>query len=186
MSFGFVSDQKCIIDAIYRSLHKRSGSLLFFAAASNFGANDQEMFPARHPSVISVRGTNTKGVFQDFNPPRDARDGVVFGTLGLEVPGASLSCNKGEVCKSGTSMATAVMVGLTGMLLGYVEGKHNKVGHETVRKKLRTRRGMLALLHTFAKDSLHDRYAYIAPWKLLDKDDELRWSLFEVALADVS
>src|SRR5437762_604440 len=108
MSFGYADEQQCISRAIRGALHERDDSILFFAAASNYGANDKEMFPASHDSVISIRGTNSNGDFEDFNPPRNQSGEAVFGTLGLDVPSAWLSDHEDEIYKSGTSIATAV------------------------------------------------------------------------------
>ncbi|KAJ5971397.1 subtilisin-like protein, partial [Penicillium vulpinum] len=85
MSFGFSDEQSCISDAIREALYRRRDSILFFAAASNDGANDREMFPARHDSVISIRGTNAYGDFEYFNPPKHENEAAVFGTLGVDV-----------------------------------------------------------------------------------------------------
>lgn len=85
MSFGFKEEQVCISRAIREVMYERDDSILLFAAASNYGANEQEMFPARYESVISVRGTTVNGDFEDFNPPRKNKE-KVFGTLGLDVP----------------------------------------------------------------------------------------------------
>ncbi|KAJ5208734.1 subtilisin-like protein [Penicillium cf. viridicatum] len=88
MSFGFADEQPCISDAIREAIYERKDSILFFAAASNYGANDREMFPAGHDSVISIRGTNANGDFEDFNPPKSQDEVAVFGTLGLDVSSA--------------------------------------------------------------------------------------------------
>lgn len=78
------------------------------------------MFPANHPQVISIRGTDDKGWLQRFNPPRNFAGFDCFMTLGLDVPGACLSKDGWEeVCKSGTSVSTPIAAGIAAMLLGY-------------------------------------------------------------------
>jgi hypothetical protein len=84
----------------------REDSILFFAAAANDGANKEEMFPANHDSVISIRAANSEGAFADFNPPRNPDEPVVYGTLGKDVPSAWLRGHSSEACKTGTSVAT--------------------------------------------------------------------------------
>ncbi|KAH0499592.1 hypothetical protein TgHK011_006773 [Trichoderma gracile] len=101
MSFGFADDHPCITRAIHEALSYRNGSILFFAAASNYGANENELFPARHESVFSIRATNSNGQFLDLNPPRSQHDGVVFGTLGLDVPSEPLRLLNNETSTSG-------------------------------------------------------------------------------------
>jgi len=158
----------------------------FFAAASNYGANDKEMFPARHDSVISIRGTNSNGYFEDFNPPRNQNEETVFGTLGLDVPSAWLSDHDDEVYKSGTSIATAIAAGIAGTLLGYANGKSKESTFQDVNKKLRTRQGMQVVFRALAYRTLKENYLYLAPWKLMGKSDEERWAIFVAALSDIS
>lgn len=183
MSFGYAEEQECISHAIRGALYERHDSILFFAAAANEGANYKEMFPARHDSVISIRGTNSAGKFEDFNPPRNKNEGVAFGTLGLDVPSAWLSDH--EVYRSGTSIATAVAAGIAGALLGYVNRKSKE---STVTKKLRTRQGMQAVFRSLASPTLNadERYLYLVPWALMDQSEEERWAIFVTALSDIS
>jgi subtilisin family serine protease len=186
MSFGYMEEQQCISRAIRRALYERDDSILFFAAASNYGANDKEMFPARHESVISIRGTNSNGNFEDFNPPRNQNEETVLGTLGLDVPSAWLSDHDDEVYKSGTSIAAAVAAGIAGALLGYVNGKSKESAFQDLNKKLRRRHGMQALFRALASPTLKERCLYLAPWKLMGHSDETRWAIVVAALSDIS
>ena len=185
MSFGYAEEQQCISRAIRRALCERDDSILFFAAASNYGANDKEMFPARHDSVISMRGTNSNGNFEDFNPPRNWNEETVFGTLGLDVPSAWLSDRDDQVYKSGTSIATAVAAGIAGTLLGYENCKSKEGAFQDVNKKLRTHQGMEAMFRTLAVRTQKEHYLYLAPWKLMGKSDEERQAIFVAALSDI-
>ena len=185
MSFGYAEEQSCISRAIRRAIHERDNSILFLAAASNFGANDKEMFPARHHSVISVRGTNANGDFEDFNPSKGQNEQTAFGTLGLEVPGAWLSDFDGDVYKSGCSVATAIAAGIVGMLLEYVNRKSDENGFQDVMKKIRTREGMEAMFRALASRTLKESYLYLTPWKLESKTDTQRSALFMTALSDI-
>jgi hypothetical protein len=180
MSFGFEEEQLCIRKAIYEALYSREGSILFFAAASNYGANERQMFPARHESVISIRATNANGDFLDLNPPRDQNEGVVFGTLGLDVPSASLRDDGRETYKSGTSVATAVAVGMAGVLLGYASRASRDAAFQ-VDKKLRTHQGMRALFRALARSTQSEQHLYLAPWILEGESDEVRRSIIVAA-----
>ena len=186
MSFGYAEEQQCISRAIRGALYERDDSILFIAAASNYGANDKEMFPARHDSVISIRGTNSNGKFEHFNPPRTQNEETAFGTLGLDVPSAWLSDHDDEVYKSGTSIATAVAAGIAGVLLGYVSGKLKEGAIQDVDKKLRTRQGMQAMFKALTLQREEERYLYFAPWKLMGISDEIRCAIFVAALSNIS
>ncbi|RJE23882.1 hypothetical protein PHISCL_03794 [Aspergillus sclerotialis] len=187
MSFGYAEEQPSISRAIREAMYERDDRIIFFAAASNYGANEKEMFPARHESVISMRGTNAKGDFEDFNPPRNCNEEtIVFGTLGLDVPSAWLSEIDNEVYKSGTSIATVVGAGIAGALLGYAITKsENGALGQMVSRKLRTRQGMLSLFRALASPTLKDHYLYLTPWKLMGKADDVRWAIFVAALCDI-
>ncbi|KAJ9152004.1 thermostable alkaline protease precursor protein [Pleurostoma richardsiae] len=185
MSFGFEEAKLPIKKAIHRVLNERDDGVLLFAAASNSGANAREMFPARHESVISIRATNARQDFADFNPPRAEHDGIVFGTLGLNVPSASLGDQSGEEFKSGTSVATAVAVGIAGVALEYVFRRPNMPGFEVLKGKLGTRNGMMAMFKAMATRTMNEGYYYVAPWRLEGGSDDERWALFVAALRDV-
>ncbi|KAL7808609.1 subtilisin-like protein [Trichoderma gracile] len=181
MSFGFADDHPCITRAIHEALSYRNGSILFFAAASNYGANENELFPARHESVFSIRATNSNGQFLDLNPPRSQHDGVVFGTLGLDVPSEPLV--SGEIqYKTGTSVATAIAASIAGALLEFALGDSQRQDFEDVYSRLRTRKGMQALFQHLAVASHHERYLYLAPWTLWRQTDSARWSTFVAAV----
>ena len=125
MSFGFdrempVGGKFVISNAISDALRARDQRVLFFAAAANEGGNQPEMFPANHPHVIAIRGTDDKGWLQRFNPPKGFTGLNCFMTLGQDVPGAGLSRDGGiEIFKSGTSVSTPIAAGIAGILLSY-------------------------------------------------------------------
>lgn len=125
MSFGFEEDScvegmPVISNAISDALQARNQRIIFFAAAANEGGNQAEMFPASHPQVISVRGTDDKGWSQPFNPPRGNENSRCIMTLGLDVPAAGLNRDGGgEVLKSGTSVSTPIAAGIAAMALAY-------------------------------------------------------------------
>lgn len=106
-------------------MYERSSSILFFAAAFNYGTNHQEMFPARHESVFLIRAINTNGCFAEFNPPKSDHDGTVFGTCGIDVPFSGISDSGMDMLKSVTSIATAVAAGIEASLLGFAKGMEN-------------------------------------------------------------
>ncbi|PFH61507.1 hypothetical protein XA68_17164 [Ophiocordyceps unilateralis] len=187
MSFGYTDDQQSISNAIHHAVSARNDSILFFAAAANTGANERELFPARHECVISIRGTNKNGHFLDFNPPRNPREGAAFGTLGLQVPCAPLSPESEYVYQTGTSIAAAIAAGIAGMLLGYVTDQTSKSDYQSVRRQLKRRVGMLAMFERIAKPSFNGGgYLYVAPWDLRGITDEKRWAMFQDTASRVS
>lgn len=161
MSFGYTQDHKSISAAMHRVMYERNSSILFFAAASKCEANEQEMFPARHKSVLSIRATNTNGCFAGFNPPKSKHDGTALGTLGVNVPCSGMRDSGMDVLKSGTSIATAVAAGTAASLLGYVKGMG--MGDE-----IRKRRGIEAVFRNLAAITLEDHCLYLVPWRLTD------------------
>ncbi|KAL6823407.1 hypothetical protein V8C40DRAFT_248013 [Trichoderma camerunense] len=181
MSFGHIRDHKPISRAIYNAIKDKA--ILFFAAAANFGANERELFPARHECVISIRGTNSNGQFQDFNPPRNSREGKVFGTLGLEVPSVALTNASEAAFMTGTSVATAIAAGIAGMLLEYVGGKSDTSAYHIVKDFLHTREGMLDMFEEMGTTPHDDGRIYVAPWSLFRYDDESRWAMFQAVAA---
>ena len=110
LAFGFPEKQDDIAQVIEQHSH-----MLFFGAASNHGANYGVMFPASHDAVICIRATDSNGVYQLFNPPKDIDEREVFGTLGVDVPAASLG--DFPVLRSGTSVATAIAAGIAATLV---------------------------------------------------------------------
>ncbi|KAL7965773.1 peptidase S8/S53 domain-containing protein [Trichoderma sp. SZMC 28014] len=189
MSFGYTEEKQCISYAILDALNDHHGSKLFFAAASNSGSNQVEMFPARHDSVISIRATNADGQYESFNPPRSDNDTVTFGTLGLKVPGAWLSDHIGKKCQTGTSVATAIAAATAALLIGYINrievGASSEFILQNVKRKIRTYRGMLALFKALSTETLNQHSLYLTPWQLLDKSDDERWIKIAAAVADV-
>ncbi|KIW21359.1 hypothetical protein PV08_01939 [Exophiala spinifera] len=134
LSLGWEQEQRvdknrAISNAISEALAHCNQNLLIFAAASNRGGSKRELFPASHGSVFSIRGTNTKGKHEDFNPSLPSRGGEVFGALGLDVP----TENRGrsppyQTNRTGTSVATAVAAGLAAIILGYINIHDHKKG----------------------------------------------------------
>lgn len=184
MSFGFANEQPCISDAIRKAIYDRGGSVLLFAAASNYGANDREMFPARDDSVISIRGTNADGDFENYNPPKRDDESLVFGTLGLDVPSAWPNSD-GEEYKSGTSVATAIAAGIAGILLGYINS--HPIGKPFYNSKYRawTRQGILTIFRVLSVNTLNPGYLYLRVWDLIGKSEDVRWAKLGAALAEL-
>ncbi|KAJ5174596.1 subtilisin-like protein [Penicillium canariense] len=184
MSFGFADEQPCISGAIREAQYERKDAILFFAAASNYGANDREMFPARHDSVISIRGTNANGDFEDFNPPKHEDESAVFGTLGLDVPSA-WSNSDDEVYKSGTSIATAIAAGIAGCLLGYISSHPPERPFYNAKYRAWTRQGMHAIFRVLSSNTLKAGYLYLTVWDLIGKAEDVRWAKLGGALSEL-
>jgi hypothetical protein len=188
MSFGFpeevlVDGQRVISKAIEQAVGDRNYAILFFAAAANSGANQKEMFPANHDFVISIRGTNPDGVFEDFNPPPDRDGPAVFGTLGKVVPSAWLRSYDGEICKSGTSVATPIAAGIAAMVLGYATIELHKRNLPEKAKKLWTRHGMTAMFNKMSTCT-RERCFYVSPGEFFAKEESERWASMITAAAD--
>ncbi|KAJ5718316.1 hypothetical protein N7488_003962 [Penicillium malachiteum] len=184
MSLGFQDEQPCISNAIREVLFERKDSIIMLAAASNYGFNDGEMFPARHDSVISIRATNANGDFLSSNPPRNEHEDIEFGTLGLDVPSYWVNSDI-EVHKSGSSISTAITAGLTGSLLGYIRSKPDDETSQMVKERALTRRGMQAIFRILSQRIFKPGCLYLTPWKLMGKPEDVRWSKLVDALDEV-
>lgn len=88
MSFAFEADFEDttdLSDAIESVIRQRDDKVIFLAAAGNYGASQQEMFPARHKEVISIHAANSRSVFLETDPkPMGSAD--EFGTIGGDLP----------------------------------------------------------------------------------------------------
>ncbi|KAK2744437.1 hypothetical protein FQN55_006764 [Onygenales sp. PD_40] len=121
MSFGFAKDDEDIAAAIEEV--NRNHKVIFMASAGNSGKFQNEFFPARHKSVISMNATSCTGEFLASNPvPGDSDHHCVFGTFG-EIP-EHISKDLGhhlnnEVLQPGSSVATAFAAGMVATLFTY-------------------------------------------------------------------
>jgi subtilase family serine protease len=184
MSFGFSKEMPEISRAIRQAVLDTDDAILFFAAAGNDGGNGGEMFPANHPWVISIRGTDSQGYFLRFNPPRNRHETVVYGTLATDVPSAWLRDHPGEMHKSGTSVATAIAAGIAAILLGYISGKPPGTVDKLLEKRLRSRRGMLAIFEIMGKD-MGNGCSYLNPWNFFREEDTLCLWRIVIALSEL-
>jgi subtilisin family serine protease len=182
MSFGFPTEVQSIKDAIRMAEVIKKESIVFFAAAANEGANTQEMFPASMQSVISVRGTNSNGSFvSPYDPPPAPmnEDSRLYGTLGENVP---YDLANEHLCKSGCSLATPIMAGITALIMQYVAYKSTSFQDgEYIQKQIRTRRGVVQLFKEIAVNKGNQRY-YVAPWDLFEREEENRLSIIRTAI----
>lgn len=178
MSFGFSYEVVPINLAINKALSQRKG--LFFAAASNKGANLKEMFPARHPNVISIRGTNADGHFPDFNPGLGWTQSIGFGTLGVEVP-----LNSDFEPRSGTSVATVVAAAYAALLLCYARGRIQETSYKTVTERLLEKGHMELLFYALSQESMQKGLWHLKPWDgLQSTSDQDRWAKLVEATSD--
>jgi hypothetical protein len=178
MSFGFSQEIPEISVAIRTVELERKDRILFFAAASNSGANQHEMFPATHDSVISIRETNSLGAFVDTNPPADWDGPTVYGTLGKDVPAAWLHTHEGELSRSGTSVSTPIAAGIAAIILSYANLGFCEREHQLPSsvKRLWTRRGMLAMFNKISVN-MGNRCFFLSPWKFFsERDAQGRWA----------
>ncbi|KAJ3567926.1 hypothetical protein NPX13_g6598 [Xylaria arbuscula] len=198
MSFGFPTDDQGICDAIETVSRGRGEDIILFASAGN-SPTDNESFPARHPSVISVYATNCHGSFLQSNSASITRGAAVLGTYGDNIPDfvfEELSAEYQSVCQRGSSVATAIMAGIGATMLAYTsvlpslvsfQGVAASTGNRVL-KRLKTSKGMEAVLHRLAQqDSDHPRLKAVKPawfWKERPSDTQ-RYCAIVDALSDV-
>ncbi|KAK1242370.1 hypothetical protein MKX07_000356 [Trichoderma sp. CBMAI-0711] len=185
MSFGFPFKVREIENAIADANRGRRDAgqceVVFFAAANNDGANSEELFPASHETVISVRGTDHTGAFVNkFSPkPRPQKaGGLLYGTLGQNVP---YNIGDAAVQASGCSVATPIMASIVAAIMQYVKYT-GSLGEET-RARLQTREGVVQLLeHISEKEDAGNR-RYVAPWMFFRWHDTERVAAIVYALS---
>lgn len=123
MSLGWENEPEInddIRSSITTMLTLRKQKLLLFAAASNFGSKEYDLYPASDNHVFSIRGTDANGRHETFNAALPLNDVSVIGTLGKGVPSEQKE-NKGKIGRTGTSPATAIAAGLATHILGHIE-----------------------------------------------------------------
>jgi Subtilase family len=182
MSFGFPMDHQDIKDAITKVQVERDGSVVFLASAGNSPLED-ESFPARHPSVISIYATNCYGTFSESNARNDSDGPVILGTFGDNIPVEickDISAVYPKVCEPGSSVATAVAAGISATLLAYASvltsldlaagGATNST--KRVFQRLRQSQGMEAVFKGMALD-MQGRKLFVNPiWFWMNKPDD--------------
>jgi hypothetical protein len=121
---------------------------------------------------------------QGFNPPANFHGETCFMTLGVNVPGASLTTSKyegGEVCGTGTSVATPIPAGLAALVLGYAMIYESELWclltDDEMQKRFNIEKisGMTAFFTTLANDMLN-KWSYLEIRKFEDKSHGLRLS----------
>ncbi|KAH6614623.1 peptidase S8/S53 domain-containing protein, partial [Chaetomium sp. MPI-SDFR-AT-0129] len=197
MSFGFPSDDQGICDAIETAQKKRKGKIIFLASAGN-SPTDDESFPARHSSVISVYATNCYGTFLESNSASTSNGAAVLGTYGDDIPDSIREefTKYPTVSKPGSSVATAIMAGISATMLAYASVLSSLVplqvgAASTVNNLLRhlwTAKGMEAVLYRLVQEDCdRPRLKAVNPmwfWKN-KQDDTIRCFSICDALSDV-
>ncbi|KAL6902513.1 hypothetical protein GGI43DRAFT_422189 [Trichoderma evansii] len=179
MSFGFPYDDQRIREAIETVQKERQEDIIFLASAGN-SSTDDESFPARHPAVISVYATNCHGAFLQSNSASVSNGAAVLGTYGDDIPDfirEEFSTTYPEVCQPGSSVATAIMAGISATMLAYTTVLPSIVPFQgtlastcnDVLQRLRTTKGMEEVLCRLVRQDLdHQRLKAVNPrwfWK---------------------
>lgn len=153
MSFGWPKEResRAISRAISNAISIRKDAILFYAAASNSGGDQGEMFPATHEFVTAVRATTHEGEFVGFNAPPNFGGADVIGTLGVDMPGAFQESQATRENLEGTSFAAPVAAAISALVLDAakmcdpiveLESMNNMPRTVTTLDQLRTRHGM--------------------------------------------
>lgn len=168
MSFGYPTNQKDDYEELEKALlYAHSKHVLLFAAASNSGANLDRAYPARDPHVICVHSTDSNGNRSEFSPTALTRDSNIA-TIGEAVISAwpvrlcNMKTNPDCVqCKSGTSYATPIAVGIAAFLLQYVR-LHLPDKADRLKRKEKMIDLLLKIAEKTQQSISRDDYNYVA------------------------
>ncbi|EHK41856.1 hypothetical protein TRIATDRAFT_322010 [Trichoderma atroviride IMI 206040] len=195
MSFGFAFDDQGIHEAIETVQKERQGDVIFLASAGN-SSTDNESFPARHHAVISVYATNRHGTFLPSNSASTTNGAAVLGTYGDDIPDyirEEFRTTYPDVCQPGSSVATAIMAGISATMLIYTTILPSLVSLQgkpasSAFQRLRTTKGMEKILYRLVQQvPEHPRLNAVKPawfWKSRPNDMS-RCMAFCDALADL-
>lgn len=93
------SDQSAILEEAHRR------GIVIVASAGNF-PEDRKQYPAAHPTVIAVAGSNQKG---ELSEKSNYGQFVDLSAPGINIQGASSLSDSGYALKDGTSFSTAMV-----------------------------------------------------------------------------
>ena len=194
MSFGFQNKMTNIDKAIDYAGFSESRTrkrVLFFAAASNSGANKEITWPARRNDVLCIHAGTAYGKGCSNTPPPSSSSLYNFMTLGKSVEAAfrqkDTPSHRMIKHRSGSSVATPIAAGIAALVLellrhtqlDYIR-RSGKEGDQAVRAK-KFQEGILALTkpHGMSKilgmmAQLSDGYDWLVPEKLFHIDFDQR------------
>ncbi|RSM00819.1 hypothetical protein CEP52_008892 [Fusarium oligoseptatum] len=166
MSFGSKLWDSDITEAILMA-KKEKPTMLFFAAASNFGKNEPWTYPASDPNVIAVyaldgHGNDSGGT----NPsPKEGHDN--FGTLGLGIP---VMWDGNTIYKSGSSFASPTAAAIAANVIDWLYNMRQRGSFtETQYQFLRQFDGIRLI---FKRQGVKDGHLLsVAPWTLFKQHE---------------
>lgn len=169
MSFGYPSKQiegySHLEDAI---LYAHSKNVLMFAAASNSGANLDRAYPARDPHVICVHATDSDGNRSKFSPTALHHD-LNLATIGESIQSAwpvrlcdAITNSDCLQCKSGTSYATPIVVGMAAFLLQYARLHLRTEEAMMMKRQARMKDVLMRVAEKTQSSERRDGYNYVA------------------------
>ncbi|KAH8880194.1 hypothetical protein GQ53DRAFT_813446 [Thozetella sp. PMI_491] len=157
MACGFREHNQELLDQIKLALtHK----ILFFAAASNDSNAGEVAYPARHHDQVLCMFSTDGGIKNS----RSLNPGAGSALPNLAILGENVAVSPGSPSDSGTSISTAIAVGLAARLLDFSRQPSAECLIRAA-PSLREKAGMSRLLMTISQ--LDEMYHCIRPWALL-------------------
>ncbi|KAK5710289.1 hypothetical protein LTR17_018995 [Elasticomyces elasticus] len=174
MSFGYNEYIDVINDEL---LNAERAGVVVIAAASNYGSNRDETWPARHHSVICIYAADGYGNKYPRNPtPREHTDN--FAALGMEVKAWWQPDQK--ALRSGTSTATPIAAAIVSLVIRFVrdaktrctvgtDASMSETEYEKLLRRLSTFSAMSNVLRLMGRGK-RDGYNPLEPWRLLSAE----------------
>ena len=145
--------------------------MLIFAVASNYGANRDQSWPARHSNVMCIYATDGYGNKYPRNPTPPKNDDK-FATLGMEVKAWWQPGEKAH--RSGTSTSTPIAAGIASLIVKfmrqskaeYLRQKGGDMDEERYNELLQRLSTYSCMRQVFQKMTrgIRDGYQSIEPW----------------------
>lgn len=149
-------------------MYAYSKNVILLAAAANHGGLGNVSYPANQEQVICISSTDGHGNSSRFNPsPQRCH---VFSVLGEAVP--SNWHESGSQRKNGTLFATHIAASIAAVTIEYLNRQKISWSDEqrVIASRIKSRNGIMTVMEKHMSAGERDRFRFLRPWKLFQKD----------------